>query len=41
MRCSIVHGCKDVGVDLFLYFREKSMHPKIDWLRTGKKRIAN
>jgi hypothetical protein len=40
MRCSIVHGCKDVGVDLFFYFREKSMHPKIDWLRTGKKRIA-
>lgn len=21
-------------------FLEKSMHPKIDWLRTGKKRIA-
>jgi len=21
-------------------FREKSMHPKVDWLRIGKKRIA-
>jgi hypothetical protein len=40
MRCSIVRGCKDIGVDLSFYFREESMHPKIDWLRTGKKRIA-
>jgi len=24
----------------FFLFPEKSMHPKIDWLRTDKKRIA-
>jgi hypothetical protein len=40
MRRSIVRGCKDLGVDLFFYFREKSMHPKINWLRTDKKGIA-